>query len=102
MEQVRLQCEERGDMLLHVWRQLLRIFSQVFVFGMSPGAENAPDDNTTIPHRQILLVKDSLERCVSAERMLGDVPHDSGWSGLLSGDFLQVGVLFVDSSCFII
>ncbi|KAH9554382.1 hypothetical protein CY35_08G060900 [Sphagnum magellanicum] len=31
VRQVRLQCEERGDMLLYVWRQLLRIFSQVIV-----------------------------------------------------------------------
>ncbi|CAK9234015.1 unnamed protein product [Sphagnum troendelagicum] len=31
VRQVRLQCEERGDMLLCVWRQLLRIFSQVIV-----------------------------------------------------------------------
>lgn len=27
--QVQLECEERGDMLLHVWRQLLRVFNQV-------------------------------------------------------------------------
>ncbi|CAM6097126.1 unnamed protein product [Calypogeia fissa] len=29
VRQVRIHCEERGDMILHVWRQLLRIFNQV-------------------------------------------------------------------------
>ena len=28
--QVSLECEERGNMLLHLWRQTLRIFNQVF------------------------------------------------------------------------
>nr|XP_024365907.1 uncharacterized protein LOC112277602 isoform X1 [Physcomitrium patens]XP_024365908.1 uncharacterized protein LOC112277602 isoform X1 [Physcomitrium patens] len=31
VRQVRLQCEERGDMLLHVWRQILRVFTQVII-----------------------------------------------------------------------
>jgi hypothetical protein len=30
VSQVSLECEERGDMLLHLWRQMLRIFNQVF------------------------------------------------------------------------
>ncbi|KAL3691061.1 hypothetical protein R1sor_004712 [Riccia sorocarpa] len=29
VRQVRIHCEDRGDMILHVWRQLLRIFNQV-------------------------------------------------------------------------
>jgi len=66
-----------------------------FIFCISPGDVNVPDD-------KVLLVKDFLERCFSAERMLGDMPHDSGWTGLLSGDFLHVGVPYVDSSCFMI
>ncbi|KAH7288034.1 hypothetical protein KP509_31G008600 [Ceratopteris richardii] len=29
VRQVDLQCEERGNLLLHVWRQILRVFNQV-------------------------------------------------------------------------
>ncbi|EFJ13922.1 hypothetical protein SELMODRAFT_424073 [Selaginella moellendorffii] len=63
VRQVDIHCEERGNLLLHLWRQLLRIFNQVLV--RAEPKLNATEDEMKRLRDDLEGAKDHLSRMLS-------------------------------------
>ncbi|EFJ04596.1 hypothetical protein SELMODRAFT_430075 [Selaginella moellendorffii] len=62
VRQVDIHCEERGNLLLHVWRQLLRIFNQVLV--RAEPKLKATEEETKRLRNELEMTKDQLFRMI--------------------------------------